>query len=68
MPVRTSGASENSRSALADTLTTGESMTRRAVTAEHIPDSSPARAGSANGVRPRGLLVSIDAIAVISND
>jgi 2-iminobutanoate/2-iminopropanoate deaminase len=38
-----------------------------AVYARHMPDPPPARSAPANVDLPRGLLVSIDAIAVLSN-
>ena len=37
------------------------------VYSRHMPDPPPARSAPANGVLPRGLLVSIDAITVVSN-
>ena len=36
-----------------------------AIYARHMPDPAPARSAPANAVLPRGLLISIDAIAVI---
>ena len=35
------------------------------VYAQHMPDPPPARSGPANVELPRGLLISIDAIAVV---
>jgi 2-iminobutanoate/2-iminopropanoate deaminase len=37
-----------------------------AIYARHMPDPAPARSAPANAVLPRGLLISIDAIAVIT--
>jgi 2-iminobutanoate/2-iminopropanoate deaminase len=39
--------------------------TINAIYARHMPDPAPARSAPANVVLPRGLLISIDAIAVI---
>ena len=39
-----------------------------AVYARHMPDPPPARSAPANVTLPRGLLVSIDAIAVLPDD
>jgi 2-iminobutanoate/2-iminopropanoate deaminase len=41
--------------------------TINAVYARHMPDPAPARSAPANVILPRGLLVSIDAIAVIAD-
>jgi 2-iminobutanoate/2-iminopropanoate deaminase len=38
-----------------------------AIYARHMPDPPPARSAPANAVLPRGLLISIDAIAVLPN-
>jgi 2-iminobutanoate/2-iminopropanoate deaminase len=39
--------------------------TINAIYAQHMPDPAPARSAPANAVLPRGLLLSIDAIAVL---
>lgn len=39
-----------------------------AIYARHMPDPAPARSAPANVVLPRGLLISIDAVAVITTD
>jgi len=41
--------------------------TINAVYARHMPDPAPARSAPANVVLPRGLLVSIEAIAVVAD-
>jgi len=41
--------------------------TINAIYAKHMPDPAPARSAPANVVLPRGLLISIDAIAVIAS-
>jgi 2-iminobutanoate/2-iminopropanoate deaminase len=42
--------------------------TINAVYARHMPDPAPARSAPANAVLPRGLLVSIEAIAVLADE
>jgi len=39
--------------------------TINAIYAQHMPDPAPARSAPANAVLPRGLLISIDAIAIL---